>query len=155
MKIDVYAMRLLRFRPRSVSEMHNRLKVKGFKNDEITQTINRLKSQGLLDDRQFAKFWTKERELTSGYGSRRIRWELRAKGVSDKLINEAISEFETENDEYAAACAFAEKKLRLLREKDNVTKKRKLYAVFLRRGFSPETIDKIISRTIPIHNDLQ
>lgn len=148
MDIQTYAMRLLRIRPRSAYEMRMRLKQKGFIDDEVTAEIERLKLLGHLDDRQFARFWVKERELGASTGVRRMRHELEAKGISDTVADEALSDFTSRADEYAIAKAFAEKRLKYLTGLENVVKRRRLSSALIRKGFAYDTIDRLLKELI-------
>mgnify|MGYP003681940546 CR=1 FL=1 len=62
------AIRYLSYRPRSESEMKDRLERRGFERETIEAVISTLKERGLLDDRSFARFWREDRERFSPRG---------------------------------------------------------------------------------------
>ncbi len=66
-------LRLLSVRSRSVHEMRDRLEQAGFTKQGTESTIDKLKVQGYLDDREFARMWAKERFEVKSYGRHRIR----------------------------------------------------------------------------------
>lgn len=92
--------------------------------------------RGWLDDRRFAQGFARQR-AGRRYGRYRIARELRRRGVSDELIEEALAEvFPAEGDERALARQRLER--RLSRERPPYSDKvlRSLYASLLRAGFS-------------------
>lgn len=56
-----YALRLLKYRVRFENELRNRLKSKGFSDEEVENTIATLKKQGYIDDEKAAYLlqWTR------------------------------------------------------------------------------------------------
>ncbi len=64
------AAHYLSYRPRSESEIRERLQQRDFDDDSIDAVIARLKEQGLVDDIAFAQFWKDNRESFSP----RSRW---------------------------------------------------------------------------------
>ena len=44
--------------------------------------VDRLEARGLIDDAQFAAYWVEQRQTFRPRGSRALRFELRAKGVT-------------------------------------------------------------------------
>ena len=102
-KVTADALRLLRFRPRSVKEMAQRLKQKGHRGFMIAQVIDYLKEKKLLDDRIFSRLWIGDRMNIKPSGRNLITRELKAKGVDDETINAAFAEFEGSFDEYEIA----------------------------------------------------
>ena len=53
------ALNLIRFRIRSEKELFYKLKEKGYDTDNISDTVQKLKENKLLDDRLFAKCFLK------------------------------------------------------------------------------------------------
>ena len=86
-----YALRLLKFRPRSEYELRRRLKQKGFPEEGIRQTLDFLQECQLLDDREFARMWAESRAKRP-LGLRRIKQELKAKGISRDLTEQVIKQ---------------------------------------------------------------
>lgn len=52
--------------------------------------VQRLIEKGYLDDQKFAKFFVENRFVRKGVSQKRLRMELRRKGVKDELINFAL-----------------------------------------------------------------
>jgi regulatory protein len=138
------ALRFLAFRPRSRAEVENYLKKKKVTPAHVAEILERLTAGGLLDDREFARFWIENRERFKPRGRRALQYELRQKGLGETTIQEALEEalLSEEDSAYRAAQGRA----RTLSTLDYVEFKRKLWAYLARRGFSYEVIKQAIER---------
>src|SRR3972149_10404820 len=132
------ALHYLKFRPRSVFEVEQKLKSKKISDSEIKKTIAVLKKNKLLDDENFAKMWVRDRNLLKPTGWYLLKSELRKLGGAGKIIEEALSD----QDEEKLARQALESKSRL----KNVDFAKK--AAFLqRRGFKTNVIYKILKNS--------
>jgi len=136
------AVRFLGYRPRSESEIRQRLFKRGFANTDIEKTLARLKEQGLIDDASFARFWKDNRESFSPRSRRLTGLELRRKGLADDIIGPVIGEI----DESASAYRAAFTKARRLPLSDYQLFRRRLGAYLGRRGFGYEIINRTVER---------
>ena len=143
-KAKADALRLLRFRPRSVKEMAQRLKRKGHRGLIIARVIDELKEKNLLNDKVFAKLWIGSRMSLKPSGKNLIERELKSKGIDDESINTAFNEYEGAFDEYEMASSLARRKLERRKGIEGERAKKKLLDFLSRRGFSYNTIWKII-----------
>jgi regulatory protein len=121
-----------------------RLKQKGHRGIIIAATIDSLKTKGMLDDLAFAKLWIGDRISLKPAGKSLIAGELRSKGIDDATIDEAFGGYEGLYDEYELALPLARKKIRTIRGVEPEKAKRKVFDFLLRRGFSRNTIWKVI-----------
>jgi regulatory protein len=143
-------MRLIDVRPRSITELRQRLRRKEFPDDAIDHAITRLSEIGLLDDAAFSQQWVDNRRAFRPRGSLALRDELRRKGVSRDLIDAALAV--DAGDEEDAAEQEAERARTLARgalrryatSPDRFTFQRRLGSYLQRRGFTFETIRPII-----------
>ena len=87
---------------------------------------------GLLDDASFARFWINNRDEFKPRSARAISYELRQKGVTDNIINEALADLDEDDAAYRAALS----KLRRYRNSDEATFRKKIGDFLARRGFS-------------------
>jgi regulatory protein len=127
------ALRFLDYRPRSVMEVRRHLKGKSVAPEVIDEVVERLAGVGLLDDREFARYWLENRSDFRPRGERALRQELRQKGVPDDIIAEVLAQGHSEDDAaYQAALAQARK----VRTADPFEFRRKVEAHLARRGFS-------------------
>lgn len=135
------ALRLLGYRPRSVSEIREHLQKHAVRDVVIEQTIARLQETGLLDDRQFAEAWVENRSVFRPRSRRMLALELRRKGLPDELIQQAVRQ---SADEQTLARQAAQKYLRKVQGFDWPTFRAKLGGFLVRRGFSYEVIDPVL-----------
>jgi regulatory protein len=97
------AIRFLGYRPRSESEVRQRLQKHGFDGECLEKSLARLKEQGLVDDIAFARFWKDNRETFSPRSKRLTGMELRRKGLSSDVIEQVIGEIDEKDSAYRAA----------------------------------------------------
>jgi regulatory protein len=138
------AVRFLVTRPRSISEVRQRLEQKGISPLAIDEIIDRLKALNYVDDLAFARYWVDNRCEFDPRGERALRYELRQKGIEGELIDEILSTLDSESLAFRAA----QKRARTLRGKDAMTIRRKLGEFLIRRGFDYETVQTVVERII-------
>lgn len=134
----------MRFRPRSIKEMAQRLKQKGHRGFIIARVIDELEDKKLLDDRIFAKLWIGDRITLKPSGKSLLVRELKSKGVSDAVIEEAFERLGGTYDEYEIVSPLARKKAALLKGIDEEKAKKRLLDFLSRRGFSYNTIWRVL-----------
>ena len=76
-----------------------------------------------------------------------IKMELRAKGVEDEIITRTLEEQEGPTDEERAQRVLTKKYGKIPKAQDMKEKKR-IYDFLLRRGFSYETIKKVLAQNL-------
>lgn len=137
------ALRFIGYRPRTTAEIVSRLAEKGFAEIVIQETIERLRTNGLLDDATFARTWVENQSTFRPRGQRALAFELRRKGVTDEVIAQALEETPGEEElAYQAGTRQAHKLVNLERNDFRM----KLSAFLARRGFSYGTIAPVVSR---------
>ncbi len=125
------ALNFLSYRPRSESEVRNKLRRKRVAAEAIDSVVGRLLRAGLLDDQEFARYWVDNRTQFRPRGARALRHELRAKGVPSTVIAEVLEGFDEEEAARKAALAGA-RRMAHLEAEDFRTR---LSAYLARRGF--------------------
>ncbi len=150
-KAKAVVFRLFKFRPRSEAELREKLRDKAFEHEIIDQTIAYFLKLGLIDDQIFAKGWIQSR-LNKPYGTRRIKQELKQKGISDEIIATELEKAKTHYDELEAITKISNKRLRIYKNLDKIKTRRRLQDYLLRRGFSPENIQKALKGVLK-HDD--
>jgi len=136
------AFRFLSFRPRSEAETRQRLRLRGYADEEIERVISRLKQLELLDDATFAQFWKENRSSFRPRSRTMLKVELRRKGVESEVINEAIEDIDDAENAYKAAIARA----RTLPVADYQIFRKKLGGYLQRRGFNYGVINSTVKR---------
>jgi regulatory protein len=136
------AARFLSYRPRSESEMRQRLTRHGYDADTIEKTLGRYREMGLVDDAAFARFWVENRNTFSPRSKRLAKMELQKKGLQTVIIQEAVNEIDEKENAYRAALNRA-RRLAALDDKDF---RLKLGQYLGRRGFNYGIIKEITDR---------
>ncbi|MCL2140816.1 MAG: RecX family transcriptional regulator [Dehalococcoidia bacterium] len=130
------------YRPRSEYEVRQNLVRKGFDNEIVAQTIDRLRGNGLVDDVAFARYWTENRVAFSPRGRRLVQTELRQKGINVEVLEDATVEL----DDAESAFLAGTKKANLLRGHSYEEFSRKLGDYLQRRGYDYDVIRSSIKR---------
>lgn len=135
-----YALRILMRRAHSVHEMKTKL-LRRADSELLAQVVlARLKESGQLDDSRYAKQFTRQRAEVRKQGKFRIVRDLRARGVPDRHINEAIAESAESHDEAAIVRQRIERKLRSFRGEISDKKFASIYRSLLAAGFPADLI---------------
>lgn len=140
-KAYMRALDLLARRPRSVREMEQYLKRKGYDHNITDRLLNKLINRGLLDDKQFAESWVSDRRLLKLTSKRRLLQELQQKKISQEIISEVLEQDET-NEQEVLRDVVAKKRTQSRYQDDQ-----KLIAYLIRQGFNYEDIKQILSET--------
>lgn len=128
-------------REHSRKEIITKLQRKQFTGDVVEKTLSRLDELGLLDDRSFALNYVGSRSKKKPSGHYKLRYELRQKGISEEVIDEVLSEYDSSSHCLDAAL----KKLPFLKGDDRY-RRRKLHAFLMNRGFDSQTIRDTLDR---------
>jgi len=105
------AYRLLAHRARSRSELAGRLRAKGYDEQIVDATLERLQGDGLIDDQAFAAAFIADKRRLSGWGAARIAGELARLGVEAAIVEAALPQSdETRDGELARARAALERR---------------------------------------------
>ncbi|MNO34460.1 Regulatory protein RecX [compost metagenome] len=136
------ALQYLSRKPRTGFEISMRLKEKGWSEETIAYVMDRLTGEGLVNDALYAQEWAGQRVKNRGKGKLWVRQELRQKGVSKPLIEEALGEV-SEEDEYDSAMQLGAKKWKTT-SGEYLDKKRKVGSFLMRRGFSGGLVSRVL-----------
>lgn len=139
-KVKDDALRLLSFRPRSISELRARLKMKKHSDALVDKALAVMTEQGLLNDEQFSKMFTLSRVQSRPVGRNKIRQELTQKGISKSLIDAALAAIDPASENQSALEA-AQKRLRLMGGVPLMKQKMRLFGFLRRRGFSNDAVN--------------
>ncbi|MDB5052010.1 MAG: RecX family transcriptional regulator [Bacilli bacterium] len=138
------ALRFIGRRPRSQKEVKHKLREKGYEDETIQITVQKLIEQKAIDDEQFAALWTEHRIFSQNKGRRWVQQELQQKGLSKEHILGAMANVD-EEAEYQAAYDTAKKKWSTLNG-ESYERTRKLVSFMLRRGYSNQIVSSIIKK---------
>jgi len=124
------------YRQRTLHEVRTRLKELQVQ-DSIKDSIeSRLLSLGYVNDQEFARQWAESRVRSKGFGPKRLKNELRKKGIPADLADEAVAEACSSEMVSEQLSQQMDQALRRYRnEKDDQKKRQKLVGFLARRGF--------------------
>jgi len=135
------AVRFLAQRDRTTAHVERFLLSRGVASADIQQTIRRLTNLRYLDDLAYTQRWVENRLVTKPMGQERLKAELQAKGISDGLADQVLTQvFRGEHEEIVAHRALqgAQRQGRRMAPAH--------MARFLhQRGFSDEVIDRMMT----------
>lgn len=135
-------LRLISFRPRSEKEIRSYLKRKKTRPKIVDELVKKLKKLKQIDDREFAQWWIEQRSTFRPRGRFGLMMELRQKGVDKEIIEKMIGQL----NELPLATKIAQKKLRTYKNLPREEFYQKMSAYLARRGFSWETIKKVVKK---------
>jgi len=124
--------------------MSERLRKKGFADEEINSTVKFLEDTGLINDRTLASDLFRYSMGSRALGKRGIRALLLKRGIDRGLVDETLSDH-TEESEQGSALEFVESRMRTLNKYPEDVVKRRLWGMLQRRGFSAGVIIKAIN----------
>ncbi len=109
----------------------------GYDASLIQLVYNRLEERGYINDERFARLWIENHNASKGTSTKKLRLELRQKGVSRQIIDKVFSET-SRNDREELRKIIAKKRARYKNEQ-------KLVQYLLRIGFSYSDISDALS----------
>jgi regulatory protein len=133
------AMDLLARREHSEQELRQKLKTREYDADAIDEILQALKKDRLQSDERFTESYVNHR-FNAGVGPLKIRFELRQKGVSDRLADEFLEPLSDQWDELMTRQRIRKYGASI----PNDYAERMKQARFLQnRGFSPESVMRL------------
>ncbi|ULR53755.1 recombination regulator RecX [Streptomyces deccanensis] len=127
-------LRLLTGTPRTRKQLADALHKREIPEDVAEEVLSRFEEVGLINDSAFADAWVESRHHGRGLARRALARELRTKGVDSALIDEAVSQLDSEQEETTARELVA-RKLRSTRGLDRDKRLRRLAGMLARKGY--------------------
>lgn len=137
-----YAIALVSRYMYTCKKMIDKLKSRGYDDEIIEKTIDFLKSYNYINDLEYAQRFISDSLRIKHIGFSKIRYDLILKGVTNEIVEEAISQFDVYSLESESILPIAEKKLAGNFEYKNIMKTKRY---LLSKGFSYELIDSTIN----------
>ncbi|MCR4403284.1 MAG: recombination regulator RecX [Firmicutes bacterium] len=150
-KAREYALRLLAMSDRTVKELEERLRAKGFPEEVVVEIVRDMTRLEYLDDEKLAVRFAEGCAERRGIGPMRVRAELSRRGVPDSLIEHALRlAFDADRE---SAIALASARTWLERHgpssgEDLGAAKRRLCGFLVRRGFSLEVVERALREVL-------
>lgn len=133
----------LAHRPRSEAEVRSRLRQARYDEGTADAVVDRLRTEGLLDDRRFAALWVESRGSFSPRSSRALANELRQKGVDREQIDEVLAD--AAPDDQVLALDAGRKRLRQFAGAGEDEFRRRMSAYLGRRGFAYDVVRESVN----------
>lgn len=127
-------LRLLTGTPRTRKQLADALRKREIPDDAAEEVLSRFEEVGLINDSAFADAWVESRHHGRGLARRALARELRTKGVDSTLIDAAVAQLDSEQEETTARELVA-RKLRSTRGLDRDKRLRRLAGMLARKGY--------------------
>lgn len=136
------ALRLLDYAPRSVIDMRQRLKEKGYCEVVVDSVINRLIELHLLDDNQYAQMVIRSC-VARLLGARATRMELHLKNVDPDAISKCVELAQNSGVFTEAAWELGRKTAQRTKNLEPLVRRRRFFAAAARKGHDLSVINEV------------
>ncbi|MFJ6838100.1 recombination regulator RecX [Streptomyces sp. NPDC091209] len=140
-------LRLLTGTPRTRKQLADALRKREIPDEVADEVLSRFEEVGLINDSAFADAWVESRHHGRGLARRALVQELRTKGVESTLIDEAVGQLDSEQEE-ATARELVARKLRSTRGLDRDKRLRRLAGMLARKGYSQGMALRVVRRAL-------
>ena len=120
----------------------------GVPEGEREGVLAKLLEHRFIDDRRYAEAYVREKSKLSGWGARKIAFQLRQKGISQDIITTAIATLDND-DQLEQLTTKLERKMRTTKAGNNYELRGKLLRYGLGLGFDYEMTRQAIDKIIP------
>lgn len=120
------------------ADIRNKILKQGFSSEEAEYMVRYLQENKYIDDSRYARAYAVDKVRFSGWGRMKVRMGLRAKGMGDSVISQAL-EYISQSDYDDALNRVMKAKAKGLDLKD-VKDRQKLYRHLVSRGFESNLI---------------
>lgn len=120
--------------------MFERLRRKGFSEEQINDTCRFLETTGLIKDEALATELFRDAVERRCLGRKGVEALLCQRGIEREIIEETLPLYTREAEEQSAM-RFVEKKIKSLKHYPEEVVKRRLWGMLRRRGFSTDVIN--------------
>jgi regulatory protein len=145
-KARSYALTLLRYRGRSEKELRDRLRRKGFSQEEIGETVGYLRAVGFLDDRALAEDLKRQAMTNKLLGYDGVRRFMQQRGLPREVIDESLG-YEEET-ELRNMQKLIEKKQKTIEKYAEPKRTKSLIGFLMRKGYHVGLIRKALKNTL-------
>ncbi|MFG2216998.1 recombination regulator RecX [Streptomyces sp. NPDC048685] len=140
-------LRLLTGTPRTRKQLADALRKREIPDEAAEEVLSRFEDVGLIDDAAFADAWVESRHHGRGLARRALVRELRTKGVDSAVIDEAVGQLDSEQEE-ATARELVARKLRSTRGLDRDKRLRRLAGMLARKGYGEGMALRVVRQAL-------
>ncbi|MFH8925439.1 recombination regulator RecX [Streptomyces pristinaespiralis] len=140
-------LRLLTGTPRTRKQLADALHKREIPPEVADEVLSRFEDVGLINDAAFADAWVESRHHGRGLARRALARELRTKGVDSALIDEAVGQLDSDQEE-ATARELVARKLRSTRGLERDRRLRRLAGMLARKGYPEGMALRVVRRAL-------
>ncbi|MEU8792063.1 recombination regulator RecX [Streptomyces sp. NPDC048643] len=140
-------LRLLTGTARTRKQLADALRKREIPDEMADEVLSRFEEVGLINDSAFAEAWVESRHHGRGLARRALAQELRTKGVEPTLIDEAVGQLDSDQEE-ATARELVARKLRSTRGLDRDKRLRRLAGMLARKGYSQGMALRVVRQAL-------
>jgi regulatory protein len=141
-KARSYALTLLRYRGRSEKELRDRLRKKGYQQEDIDATVVNLRESGFLDDEALAENLKRQAMTNKLLGFDGARRFMQQRGLPRTIIDRALAY--DEETELLGIEKLINKKQRTIEKYPEPKRTRSLIGFLMRKGYPLHLIRKAL-----------
>ena len=142
---DIILKKVLRYcayQDRCTQEVRTKLAIFDMPDSEKEKIVKLLVDEGYLDDERYASTFVRSKIHLKKWGVNKIKMSLKMKGISDKIITNALSEIDPE--------IYREELIKVLKAKktnetDPYKRKAKLAQYAIQKGYEPTLVWNMLS----------
>ncbi len=140
-------LRLLTGTPRTRKQLADALRKREIPDEAAEEVLARFEDVGLIDDAAFAGAWVESRHHGRGLARRALVRELRTKGVDSAVIDEAVGQLDSDQEEETAR-ELVGRKLRSTRGLDRDKRLRRLAGMLARKGYGEGMALRVVRQAL-------
>jgi regulatory protein len=140
-------LKLLTTRPHTRAELSAALHRRGVPAEVVDRVLERFAEFGYVDDAAFAQAWVQSRHAGRGLARRALAHELRARGVDEPTLRDAVGELDGEA-ELARARELVAKRLAGTQRLPVEARIRRLAGMLARKGYPPGMAVRVVREAL-------
>ncbi len=140
-------LRLLTGTPRTRKQLAEAMRRREIPEEIAEHVLSRFEDVGLIDDAAFADAWVESRHHSRGLARRALARELRTRGVESGVIERAVDQLDSEQEE-ATARTLVDRRLRSTRGLDRDKRIRRLAGMLARKGYGEGLALRVVRRAL-------
>lgn len=125
------------YQDRCTQEVRSKLATFDMPDSEKKKMLKLLVDEGYLDDERYASTFVRSKIHLKKWGVNKIKMSLKMKGISEEIINDALSEIDPEIYKEELIKVLKSKKIN---ESDPYKKKAKLAQYAMQKGYEPNLV---------------
>jgi regulatory protein len=138
------AMRLLAIRPRTRRELFCGLARRFYNEEVIEEVVRNLDEEGRINEREYAGRFIRDRIKLKPSGPRKLRVELRERGVGKEIIEESMSKYYGAEKQREVALGLLRRKFARLKSCEGARERQELKEFLYKQGFEEACIYEVM-----------